>query len=122
MKFLLDTHTLLWQLNEPEKLTDAVRNIISFSEEDISVSIASLWEIAIKAGLGRLQLNTTFDEMQRVFEKYQIRILNIYLHHLDFYKSLPFIHKDPFDRILIAQAMSEGYTIITKDTMIPNIR
>lgn len=118
MPYLIDTHVLIWQLNEPEKLSDTVRNIIIHSNDDMVVSVASLWEIAIKAGLGRLELKISFSEMQTVLENYNIRILNIHLAHLEQYRSLSFIHKDPFDRILIAQALSDNLVILTKDQAI----
>ncbi len=105
-KYLLDTHALLWFLFGDEKLSNHSRSIIEDTGNIIFVSIASLWEISIKISLKKLILPSDFSEMFPLeLEKNDINILSINIPDLEIIKSLPFFHKDPFDRILIAQAM-----------------
>ncbi len=111
--YLLDTHVLLWALQDSSKLTDVAKKAISQSA--CVVSVASLWEISIKHSLGKLDLAQSVTEIAAKCSEYGIRLLAIRPEHCQFMESLPFIHRDPFDRMLIAQAHEENLILITKD-------
>ena len=115
--YLLDTHTLIWAFFESSNLSESAKNIISDGDE-IFVSIVSFWEIAIKQSIGKLNLKQSITDLSCMCEKNKLEILQIKPDHLDNIIKLPDIHRDPFDRLLIAQAMAEGLTFITKDTKI----
>ena len=119
MKVLIDTHALLWFLEgEQKKLsTIAINSIITDANEKY-VSIASLWEIAIKVNIGKLQLVSDFSRLESLIASNGFQIVAIEYHHLIEYEKMEIHHRDPFDRILIAQSVSEGFQIITKD---PNL-
>ena len=116
--YLLDTHTLLWYLNNSEQLSDTAKNIIN-NEKNVSVSIISFWEIALKKNLGKLKISCSIEELENLCSNKNIEILPIKSAHLDELSNLPPIHNDPFDRLIIAQAMIENLIIITKDKIIP---
>ncbi|MBQ2594911.1 MAG: type II toxin-antitoxin system VapC family toxin [Candidatus Riflebacteria bacterium] len=116
--YLLDTHTLLWYLNDSEQLSDTARNLIN-CEKNISVSIVSFWEIALKKNLGKLNFSCSITEIENLCLKKNINILSIKSTHLDELANLPPIHNDPFDRLIIAQAKIENLILITKDKIIP---
>lgn len=118
MKYIIDTHILLWFLDEPEKLSDNVLRIMKY-ESPLAISIASLWEIAIKQRLNKIEWEYTPTEMSQLCEKLHISIIPILPFHIDLILNMPLIHRDPFDRMIIAQAQSDNLTIITHDTMIP---
>ena len=109
---LLDTHSLLWAVFEPKKLSPEARRVIASEESVVYASIASLWEIAIKQGLGRLYVPGDFFD---AIELGGYELLNVTVLHIKQYKDLPHHHRDPFDRMLIAQAMSERLTLVTRD-------
>ncbi|BAZ54307.1 PilT domain-containing protein (plasmid) [Nostoc sp. NIES-4103] len=111
--YLLDTHTLLWWLNNEPKLSTDARQIISNPENIIFVSAVSAWEISIKKAIGKLSAPDNLEEAISVncFEP-----LLITIKHGSKAGSLPNYHNDPFDRMLIAQAMSENLIIISRDT------
>lgn len=116
--YLLDTHTLLWFLsNSPELSPVACETICSASS--IYASYASLWEISIKKSLSKLKLPYTPNEIIQMCQKEYIQLLRLDASDLAIIENLPFIHRDPFDRLLIAQAQSRNLTIITRDTIIP---
>ena len=108
MKYLLGTHTLLWFLTGDEKLSGRARQLIDNPSNEKFLSIVSLWEIAIKTGLGKLDLDKPF---QQVFPERlnfnRIRILDITVDSLIKLTTLPFHHRDPFDRLIIAQGLIE---------------
>ncbi|WFF39028.1 type II toxin-antitoxin system VapC family toxin [Moraxella nasibovis] len=112
--YLLDTHALLWFLQNDKQLGKTALEIIEHN--DVCVSMASLWEIAIKNSLGKLELPLPFDE---IFPKQllinDIAILPIELMHLKMINKLDFYHRDPFDRLIIAQALNNDLTLISKD-------
>ena len=116
MKFLLDTHTLIWFLQDDPKLSSVASQLIENPENEIFVSMVTLWEIAIKVSLGKLVLSTTFDQL---FPQHLIinnfKILPIEIAHFKQVMLLPFHHGDPFDRLLIAQGMVEQLTIVGQD-------
>jgi len=113
--YLLDTHTLLWWLDNPEKLTQAARNAISDADHDVYVSAAAGWEIGIKQALGNL---TAPDSLLEVVRDSGIEVLPITFEHGLSVKDLPPHHQDPFDRVMVAQAAAEGLVLVTRDTYI----
>jgi len=118
MKYLLDTHTLLWFLQGDKKLSAKARRLIDSPRNEKFLSIASLWEIAIKVSLGKLALNKPFERLfpeQLLFNR--IQILDITVDSLTKLTTLPFHHRDPFDRLIIAQALVEGLPVISADTV-----
>jgi len=118
MKLLLDTHLLLWAAGNPERLSDEVCALISSPENQLFFSAASLWEIAIKHGLGREDFQVDPRLLRRGLLDNGYNELPIGSDHAVAIDSLPTIHKDPFDRILVAQAMVEGITLLTSDEVV----
>ncbi len=117
MSYLLDTHTLLWFLYDNSELSDKARDTIC-TENGIYVSIVSLWELAIKQSIGKLENKVSIEKIESLCYEKDMRILQIYPGELEIIKTLPPIHGDPFDRLLVAQAKKNGLTIITRDSMI----
>lgn len=115
MNFLLDTHTFLWFINGDDELSTRARNIIENSANSKFVSMATFWEIAIKINIGKLQLDMPFAELEFQVMTNGFQVLPITISHIDVITTLPLHHRDPFDRIIIAQAMSDGLSIISKD-------
>lgn len=115
MVYLIDTHALLWFLKDDKQLSQKALEIIETS--DIKVSIASLWEIAIKTSLGKLVLPAPFEVIfpQQLYIN-DIEILQASVKHLSQLNQLEFHHRDPFDRLLIAQAMVDDMTLVSRDT------
>jgi PIN domain nuclease of toxin-antitoxin system len=118
MKYLADTNILLWFLEDNSKLPSAMRDKIEREENEILVSIASLWEIAIKVTLGKLTLDTDFDGVLADLERQQILILPVHPKHLKQLLTLPAHHRDPFDRLLVAQCLSEDIEMLFTDSHI----
>lgn len=118
MKLLLDTHLLLWAAGEPERLSKEARALLSAPENELFFSAASLWEIAIKRGLGRPDFSVDARLLRRGLLDNGYSELPIASEHAVAVEGLPSIHKDPFDRILVAQAMVEGITLLTTDGMV----
>ena len=118
MKFLIDTHLLIWAANEPEKLSDKAVSLMTNSEHELLFSAASIWEIAIKNGLGRDDFKVDARLLRRGLLDNDYTELPITSAHAVFVESLPLIHKDPFDRILVAQATAEGITLLTADSTV----
>ncbi len=116
--YIIDTHALLWYLRDAVELSAKAREIIN-NEESIFTSVASLWEIAIKHSIGKLDIDFSITQIEQLCIKKDILILPIKSQHLDELKNLPKIHNDPFDRLLICQALTEKMAIITKDMIIP---
>ena len=117
--YLMDTHTLLWYLRNSQEISKKSLEIIN-SETTIFVSIASLWEIAIKNSIGKLQINESVSKIEQLCNEKDISILPIKSKHLDLLLTLEKIHNDPFDRLIICQAKSENLCIITRDSVIPS--
>lgn len=115
MKYLLDTHTLIWFLNGDRDLSAKARKAIESTEAINFVSIASLWEIAIKISLGRLSLKTSFEKIKEQISNNNFEMLPISFQDILILSSLPFHHRDPFDRLLISQVINNKFTIISKD-------
>jgi PIN domain nuclease of toxin-antitoxin system len=116
MKLLLDTHTFLWFIEGDRNLSSTARNLIEDQKNQKFLSVASLWEMSIKISLGRLELKMTFTELvDRQVYGNAIDLLNIQPEHLNELVKLSFHHKDPFDRLLIAQSLAEKIPVLTKD-------
>jgi PIN domain nuclease of toxin-antitoxin system len=118
MKFLLDTHLLLWAAAEPRRLSKQARALIDNPDNDLLFSAASLWEVAIKRGLGREDFKVDARLLRRGLLDNGYGELPIISDHVVAIDSLPPIHKDPFDRILVAQATVEGVTLLTIDNIV----
>jgi PIN domain nuclease of toxin-antitoxin system len=115
MKLLLDTHTFLWFIEDSPKLSAEAKGLLE-SEADLLLSIASIWEMAIKINIGKLSLPPPFDEfISDQLSRNTIELFPIRLAHLGLLSTLPFHHRDPFDRLLIAQAITEQYPIVSID-------
>ncbi len=117
--YLLDTNALLYFLYDSEKLSKEASEVIYHSSNKINVSIVSLWEIAIKSSIGKLEIKSSISKISETCENEQLDILSIKPFHLDEISKLPPIHADPFDRLIISQAIAENLVIITKDGTIP---
>ena len=115
MNLLLDTHALIWFINEDRSLPDKSKNLIKNINNDCFVSIASIWEIGIKISLKKLDLHRRFDEISMLMLKYNIELMPVSFEHIEKLIHLEFHHRDPFDRIIISQGIMEKITIITKD-------
>ena len=114
-RYLLDTHVLLWWLADPAKLADRAREAITDGRNNVYVSAAAAWEMAIKKALGRLDFPSNLAE---VLEKDHIEVLPITLAHALAVADLPVHHQDPFDRMQIAQARLEDLVFVTRDPKI----
>jgi PIN domain nuclease of toxin-antitoxin system len=114
MRLLLDTNALLWWRDESPRLPKPVADEIGNPQNDILVSITSLWEIAIKRALGKLQFHDDFAE---VMAEEEFTLLPIGYAHLQALGTLPLHHRDPFDRLLIAQALAENVPVVTNDRL-----
>ncbi len=115
MKYLLDTHSLLWTIFEPEKLSAEAQEIILDQNNIICVSLISLWEISIKQNIGRLDLPEEFFE---VVSQGGFEMLPLNMPEIEQYRTLPLHHRDPFDRMLIIQAQQQKLILITRDSEI----
>ena len=115
MKYLLDTHVLLWYIEDSDKLSETMANIIEDASTQKYVSITSLWEFSIKYGMDKLQFDGGLSHLWDIITKNGFIILPIAQAHLASIIRLPFIHRDPFDRLLIATAQTEGMTLLTAD-------
>ena len=118
MKFLLDTHLLLCAAAEPRRLSKQARALIDNPDNDLLFSAASLWEVASKKGLGRDDFKVDARLLRRGLLDNGYSELPIISDHVVATDSLPLIHKDPFDRILVAQATVEGVTLLTIDSVV----
>jgi PIN domain nuclease of toxin-antitoxin system len=118
MKLLLDTHLLLWAAGEPRRLPKQARILIDNPDNELLFSAASLWEVVIKRGLGREDFAVDARLLRRGLLDNGYSELPIVSEHVVAIDSLPPIHKDPFDRILVAQATVEGVTLLTNDALV----
>jgi len=113
MNLLLDTHVLLWWMDDDPTLLQGAREAVADGGNMVFVSAATIWEIRIKHALGKLEIPVNFRE---VLEQQAFEMLSISADHAHRIGELPMHHRDPFDRMLIAQALVEGFTLITRDT------
>jgi len=119
MKFLLDTHTLLWLLNDETVIPAETRRQLSDTTNQLFVSTASIWEIAIKRSLGKLVISRPTREIIDELPAIGILLMPVLSEHILRLEALPFHHKDPFDRIIIAQALVEEWVIVSRDINFP---
>ena len=115
MNYLLDTHVLIWFLNGDKSLSPKARKAIESDNATNFVSIASLWEISIKLSLDRISIKVPFENLGIELEKNNFQLLPITLADTVILSTLPFNHRDPFDRLLISQSISNNFTLISKD-------
>lgn len=118
MKLLLDTHLLLWSAGNPDRLSGEARDLIANADNELYFSAASLWEITIESGLNRPDFQVDVRVLRRGLLDNAYNELPITSEHAVTINSLPPIHKDPFDRILVAQATVEGFTLLTSDAVV----
>ena len=117
MAYLLDTHSLLWFISGDKQLPVAVKSIIKDIRQSCFISAASLWEITIKLQIKKLELGISLNELFEFVDRNQIEIIPINFEHLILLSNLPVHHNDPFDRLIIAQAISEDLVVITRDKL-----
>ncbi|MBW4513676.1 MAG: type II toxin-antitoxin system VapC family toxin [Timaviella obliquedivisa GSE-PSE-MK23-08B] len=118
MNLLLDTHAALWYLQDSPNLSPAVGEILEVTGNNLYLSIASLWEIAIKHGLGKSELEFPFHHLPNLLMSFDIKILPIAFAPTECYLALPLHHRDPFDRMLVAQAIYHSYTLVSQDVVL----
>jgi PIN domain nuclease of toxin-antitoxin system len=115
LDILLDTHAFIWYLEGDKQLSKVAQRAIESYENNIFISIASLWEMSIKLRIDKLKLSINFIELNDYITRYKIIILPITFNDIVTNLNLEFHHRDPFDRIIISQAISNNYPIITND-------
>ena len=118
MKFLLDTHLLLWAAHAPERLSAKALAIFNDASHELLFSVASIWEVAIKTGLGRDDFQVDVRLFRRGLLDNGYQELPVSSLHAVCLDALPALHKDPFDRMLVAQASAEGILLLTSDTVV----
>ncbi len=119
MRLLLDTHTFLWWINNDSSLSEPARIAVSSQVNECYLSLASCWELAIKTSIGKLQLTKTVDRfIPEELAANDFQLLSIDFRHVAKVETLPFHHRDPFDRLLVAQALIEKMTIISADAVL----
>ena len=116
LKLLLDTHVLIWAIDNPNLLSRRVQKALLDGANELHASVVSLWEIRLKVEAGKLAMPSDAGFLEDNFRKVGVkRYLPLELLHIHQLVKLPLIHKDPFDRILLAQALAEGWTLVSKD-------
>ena len=115
MKCLLDTHAYIWWLGDPARISPAAKKILSDPSNEISVSIASFWELSIKSSLGKITLSRDVQSLAASLQEDGLKLLSIEPPHCRAVTNLPFHHRDPFDRMLIAQALTEDFVLLSRD-------
>lgn len=118
MKLLLDTHLLLWAASEPGRLSKVAHDLMTDAENELVFSAASLWEVAIKSGLGRDDFTAQPAVLRRGLLDNSYVELPVVSEHAVATATLPLIHRDPFDRLLVAQSQVEGITLLTSDPVV----
>ena len=118
MRLLLDTHALLWSLNGDKRLGPTARSLLADRANDLIVSMASLWEIALKTQAGKLSAD--IQGISDTLRRNGVTLLEVSVAHLVALTTLPRHHKDPFDHLLIAQAMAENATLMSEDHWMPS--
>lgn len=115
MDLLLDTNIIIWFANGEDSLKAEVKEFICDNRNSKYCSIISLWEIAIKINIGKLNFSLPFKKLEELFLENNIKLIYPTIDELSFYKTLPLLHKDPFDRMIIAQGIVNNFKIITSD-------
>lgn len=118
MRFLLDTHIFLFFINGDNSISKKIIEIINSPVTEKYISIVSIWEITIKTNIGKLKLKDDINSIYELLDKYRVKILQPSKDDFTTYSTLPLIHKDPFDRLIIAQALANDLTLITDDQYI----
>lgn len=116
MRLLLDTHALIWALGDPDRLVPSTRELLEDPAHEVFVSAASLWEIAIKVGNGKLEVP---ENLERAIFAVGFQALEIRFPHVRAVRHLPPHHRDPFDRLLVAQALHEELKLVSRDARMP---
>ena len=125
MGFLLDTHIFLFFINGESSISEEIIEILNDKQTEKFISIVSIWEITIKMNIGKLRLKDDLKSIYNLIADFDIKILQLNKINFEVYLSLPFIHKDPFDRMIISQAVADDLTLITDDQYIrsyPNLK
>jgi PIN domain nuclease of toxin-antitoxin system len=116
MKLLLDTNVFIWLNDSPHRVREQVMTVIANPDNDLFLSLTSIWEMQIKIQLGKLELSDALPDILRTQQvDNNLQILTIDLSHIWALGNLPYHHRDPFDRLLIAQAQIEGMTLVSAD-------
>jgi PIN domain nuclease of toxin-antitoxin system len=116
MKLLLDTHVFIWWFNEPEKLSPKTSTLLADDNNELLLSVASVWEMQIKVQVGKLKLAIPLSELvESQRQTNGVQVLSVELEHVLALDALPALHKDPFDRLLVAQANVEGALLVSRD-------
>jgi len=118
VKLLLDTHVVLWAAGQPEKLSESARTLLTTPENVLFFSAASIWEIVIKRGLGRDDFKVDPRRLRKMLIVHGYSELSVTADHVLTVETLPLLHKDPFDRLLLAQAHTEGMLLLTADASV----
>lgn len=118
MRLLLDSHAFLWFILGDQRLSDRARLAIATADTDVLISPATIWEMAIKVRLGKYILPGPFGPfMEMQLASNRIRLLSIEVRHAALLESMPFHHRDPFDRLIVAQALAESIEVVSVDAM-----
>lgn len=122
MDYLLDTQVIIWFIDGDIKIPQHVRNVVKNPQNTISITIVSLWEIAIKRSIHKLSLTTSLHDIRDQISSEQVNILPIKVNHLETVEKLAYEdkHRDPFDRLIVSQAISEGMVLISSDPFFKN--
>jgi len=115
MNILLDTHALIWFFEGNNKLSEKAKKEVQNPKNTIFVSVVSFWEIAIKISIDKLEMDLSMEELQKLIWKNGIQIIPIKIEHTFLLRTLPYYHKDPFDRLLFVQSLSENMGLISCD-------
>ena len=116
MNLLIDTHILIWYIAGHSNLNKPMINLLEDARNNISISVASLWEIAIKVGKGKLDLGIEFHELEAILNQLNIQVLPILFSDLNVHRTMPFHHTDPFDRLIISQSINQNQTFMSADS------
>ena len=114
-RFLLDTHVFLWLIQGDLQLSNRVRAIIADEANQLNFSVVSIWEIAIKLNIGKLKIEHSIEDIYQLLAQLKIEVIPIYRSDLDIYLTLRLHHRDPFDRLIIAQAIDRELILISAD-------
>ncbi len=117
MNRLLDTHALIWLFDGNSKLSKRAKQEIEDRDNNLFVSVASFWEIAIKISIGKIEMDLSMEDLQRLAWINGIEILPVQVEHTFLLRTLPFHHKDPFDRLIFSQASTERMSLLSSDEM-----
>lgn len=116
MNYIIDTHTFLWAISKDDQLSNTAKHLIEQVDNTIHLSIASLWEMSIKISIDKLELEEAFETLiPRELYNFDIEVMSIEIDHLAALSSLPLLHRDPFDRLIISQSLIEDIPIIGQD-------